>query len=61
MCTYTCPAVNHRMFVLESDGPDPWESNYHLKGMLNTFDQFAIDGTYFKYNGGLYMIYSCWE
>ena len=37
------------MFVLESDGADPWTSKYSMKGMLNTFDQFAIDGTYFKH------------
>lgn len=49
------------MFVLESDGPDPWASNYTMKGMLDTFDQFAIDGTYFKHNDNLYHIYSCWE
>jgi GH43 family beta-xylosidase len=61
MCTYTCPAVNHRMFVLESSGSDPWTSTYTMKGMLNTFDQFAIDGTYFQFNSSLYHIYSCWE
>ncbi|KAF8856680.1 hypothetical protein BDZ45DRAFT_745151 [Acephala macrosclerotiorum] len=32
-----------------------------MKGMLNTFDQFAVDGTYFQYNDQLYHIYSCWE
>lgn len=60
-CPYRCPAVNHRMFVLESDGPDPWESNYTMKGELETYDQFAIDGTYLTYKGQLYHIYSCWE
>jgi GH43 family beta-xylosidase len=49
------------MFVLEADGPDPWRSNYTMKGMLDTFDQFAIDGTYFQYDDKLYHIYSCWE
>jgi len=49
------------MFVLEGDGPDPWTSTFTMKSMLNTFDQFAIDGTYFKYNNNLYHIYSCWE
>jgi GH43 family beta-xylosidase len=48
------------MFVLESSGPDPWESAYTLKGPLNTFDQFAIDGTYFQHSTGLYHVYSCW-
>jgi GH43 family beta-xylosidase len=61
MCPFACPAINHRMFVLESSGSDPWESEYTVKGELNTFDQFAIDGTYFRYNGELYHIYSCWE
>ncbi|KAK3058624.1 hypothetical protein LTR09_000189 [Extremus antarcticus] len=58
---FACPAINHRMFVLESSGSDPWESDYSMKGELNTFDQFAIDGTYFKYRDELYHIYSCWE
>ncbi|KAE8441027.1 hypothetical protein EG329_006091 [Mollisiaceae sp. DMI_Dod_QoI] len=61
MCPFECPAVNHRMFVLQGDGPDPWTCNFTMKGMLNTFDQFAIDGTYFQYNDQLYHIYSCWE
>ena len=57
MCPFSCPAINHRMFVLESSGSDPWESNYTMKSELNTFDQFAIDGTYFQYQGELYHIY----
>ncbi|KAF4622653.1 hypothetical protein G7Y89_g14375 [Cudoniella acicularis] len=61
MCPFAYPAINHRMFVLKGDGPDPWTCNFNMKGMLNTFDQFVIDGTYFQYNNQLYMIYSCWE
>jgi GH43 family beta-xylosidase len=38
----------------------PWTSNYTFKSELNTFDQFAIDGTYFSYGDKLYHIYSCW-
>lgn len=49
------------MFVLESSGSDPWESSYTLKSQLDTFDQFAIDGTYFTHPTGLYHIYSCWH
>ncbi|KAI5364158.1 putative glycoside hydrolase, family 43 [Septoria linicola] len=60
LCDWNCPAVYHRMYVLESSGPDPWTSNYTLKGELDTFDQFAIDGTYFQHSSGLYHIYSCW-
>lgn len=48
------------MYVLESSGSDIWESTYTLKGELDTYDQFAIDGTYFKHSTGLYHIYSCW-
>ncbi|KAL2424185.1 hypothetical protein ABEF95_002391 [Exophiala dermatitidis] len=47
LCDFSCPAVNHRMFVLESSTSDPWTSTYAMKAELNTFDQFAIDGTYF--------------
>ena len=59
-CSYDCPAVNHRMYVLESSSADIWGSTYSLKGELETFDQFAIDGTYFQHPSGLYHIYSCW-
>ncbi|TKA53249.1 hypothetical protein B0A49_11688, partial [Cryomyces minteri] len=58
-CQFGCPAVNHRMYVLESSGPDPWNSTYAVKAQLNTYDQFAIDGTYFQHSTGLYHIYSC--
>jgi hypothetical protein len=59
-CDFTCPAVNHRMFVLESSGGDIWDSSYSLKAELDTYNQFAIDGTYFQHSSGLYHIYSCW-
>ncbi|KAI1621947.1 glycosyl hydrolase [Exophiala viscosa] len=61
LCDFTCPAVNHRMFVLESSTSDPWESDYNIKSELDTYDQFAIDGTYFNHSTGLYHVYSCWE
>lgn len=60
LCDFTCPAVNHRMFVLEGSCDDPWESEYEFKAELDTFDQFAIDGTYFRHDGRLFHIYSCW-
>ncbi|KAG9657846.1 Arabinanase/levansucrase/invertase, partial [Aureobasidium melanogenum] len=59
-CDFNCPAVHHRMYVLEGSSSDPWESTYTLKSQLNTYDQFAIDGTYFQHASGLYHIYSCW-
>ncbi|KAK2596816.1 hypothetical protein N8I77_012710 [Diaporthe amygdali] len=60
-CPINCPAINHRMFVLEGDGPDPWVANFELKSELNTYDQFAIDGTYFIHDQNIYHIYSCWQ
>ena len=60
-CDFTCPAVNHRMFVLESSSSDPWASAYTMISELDTYNQFAIDGTYFVHSTGLYHIYSCWE
>ncbi|KAK7709508.1 hypothetical protein SLS57_008712 [Botryosphaeria dothidea] len=59
-CDFNCPAFFHRMYVLEGLGDDPWEASYTFKAELNTFDQFAIDGTYFQHDTGLYHIYSCW-
>lgn len=57
-----CPAVFHRMFVLEGSGSeDPWEVEFSFKAELDTYDQFAIDGTYFQHESGLYHIYSCWD
>ncbi|KAK3709969.1 hypothetical protein LTR37_010588 [Vermiconidia calcicola] len=44
-CDYNCPAVNHRMYVLQGSTSDPWTSKYTMKGELDTYDQFAIDGT----------------
>lgn len=61
LCPINCPAVNHRMFALAGDGPDPWTATFALKGELDTYDQFAIDGTYFLYQDQIYHIYSCWE
>ena len=59
-CEYNCPAVHHRMYVVEGIGKDPWTASYSYKGELNTYDQFAIDGTYFQHKDQLYHIYSCW-
>ncbi|KAF2727193.1 alpha-N-arab-like proteininofuranosidase [Polyplosphaeria fusca] len=60
-CDFNCPAVHHRMFVLEGTHSDsPWDATYAYKAQLDTYDQFAIDGTYFQHDSGLYHIYSCW-
>ncbi|OCK79211.1 glycoside hydrolase family 43 protein [Lepidopterella palustris CBS 459.81] len=60
-CDWSCPAVHHRIYVLEGPGSDPWTATFTLKAQLNTYDQFAIDGTYFQHSTGLYHIYSCWH
>jgi len=59
-CEYNCPAVNHRMFTAVGDGADPWTAQYRYHSELETYDQFAIDGTYFQHKDQLYHIYSCW-
>jgi GH43 family beta-xylosidase len=48
------------MFVLKSDSDDPWNSYHAFKGQLDTYDQFAIDGTYFQHSTGPYHGYSYW-
>lgn len=61
LCDFNCPAINHKMFVLESSGRDIWDSEYSFKAELDTFDQgLAIDGTYLQHESGPYQIYSCW-
>lgn len=60
LCDFNCPAVHHRMYTLEGTGEDPWAANFTYKSQLSTFDQFAIDGTYFQHKTGLYHVYSCW-
>lgn len=60
-CPINCPAINHRMFVLAGDTADPWTASFALRGMVNTYDQFAIDGTYFLHGGETYHVYSCWQ
>ena len=50
------------MFVLEGTGSsDPWEVDFSFKAELDTYDQFAIDGTYWQHSTALYHIYSCWD
>ncbi|KAF2012397.1 glycoside hydrolase family 43 protein [Aaosphaeria arxii CBS 175.79] len=61
LCEWNCPAVHHRMFVLEGVGSNPWSAQFSYKAQLETYDQFAIDGTYFHHEDRLYHIYSCWH
>lgn len=55
------------MFVVRGSGPDndtlpnPYDATWGEAVKLNTYNSFAIDGTYFLHNEKLYHIYSCWE
>ncbi|WP_257670346.1 family 43 glycosylhydrolase [Parapedobacter tibetensis] len=51
--------ANHRMYVVENTSPNPVEGNWELKGKVaDASDQWAIDGTVFRHNGQLYMLWS---
>ncbi len=38
LCNLNCPAVNHRMYVLQGSTSDSWTSNYTMKDQLNTYN-----------------------
>jgi GH43 family beta-xylosidase len=59
-CDRPCPAVHHRVYVLEGSDSDSWEATFTPKAQLNTYDQFAIDGTYFQHSTGLFYVCSFW-
>lgn len=51
--------ANHRMYVVENASPNPVEGNWEFKGKVaDATDQWAIDGTVFRHNGQLYMLWS---
>lgn len=50
--------ANHRMWVLESAGDDPF-GPYHCRGTLKT-GGWAIDGTVFELDDELFFIWSGW-
>ena len=53
---------NHRMWVLEHDGEDPFTGEWVDRGKLELpDDKWAIDGTAFEHNGELYFVWSGWE
>jgi GH43 family beta-xylosidase len=54
--------INHRMYVIENQSPDPLEGNWVFKGKVaDPSDKWAIDGSVFEYRKKLYMIWSGWE
>lgn len=51
--------ANHRMYVVENSSPDPMQGEWVLKGKVSdSSDQWAIDGTVFKYKEQMYMLWS---
>ncbi len=53
--------ANHRMYVVESAGADPFTGSWTFKGQVKDSTNFwAIDGTVFELGTQLYMIWSGW-
>lgn len=51
--------ANHRMYVVENSSADPMQGEWVLKGKVSDpSDQWAIDGTVFKYREQMYMLWS---
>lgn len=53
--------VNHRMFALESEGPDPQGSYVERGQVTDETDRWAIDGTTFVEDDQRYFLWSGWE
>ncbi len=53
--------ANHRMYVVESAGADPFSGSWTFKGQVKDATNFwAIDGTVFQLGTQLYMVWSGW-
>jgi GH43 family beta-xylosidase len=52
--------ASHRMYVLQSAGPDPSGPYRSLGKSAAATDRWAIDGTVLQYGGALYLIWSGW-
>jgi GH43 family beta-xylosidase len=52
---------NHRLYVLENSARDPLKGEWEWKGRIGDSTQWAIDGSVFRHNGQLYLIWSGWE
>jgi GH43 family beta-xylosidase len=53
---------NHRLYVLENAASDPLEGEWKFKAQLaETSDKWAIDGSVFRHNNQLYLIWSGWD
>ena len=54
---------NHQLYVLENTSKDPFADRFEMKGRISTDkdDNWAIDASYFEYEGKLYMVWSGWQ
>ena len=53
---------HHRMYALENSAADPMEGTWIFKGKVSDpEDKWAIDGSVFKHQDRLYMIWSGWQ
>jgi len=53
---------NHRMYVLENKARDPLQGKWEFKGKVaDETNKWAIDGSVFKHNNQLYMVWAGWE
>jgi GH43 family beta-xylosidase len=53
---------NHKLYVLENTSADPFQGEFKMKGQIKTDkdNNWAIDGSVFKYRGDYYLIWSGW-
>lgn len=54
--------INHRLYVIENPANDPLTGEWTFKGKIaDSTDKWAIDGSVFKRDQQLYIIWSGWE
>lgn len=53
--------ANHRLFVLESEGEDPFGPYVERGQITDETDRWAIDGTVLRHRGAEYLVWSGWE
>lgn len=54
--------IDHRIFVIENNSPDPLMGDWKMKGKLETpGDKWSIDGSVFEHKNQLYLIWSGWK
>ncbi len=54
--------IDHRIFVIENNSPDPLMGDWKMEGKLETpDDKWSIDGSVFEHKNQLYLIWSGWK